>query len=200
MKHGGETVGHQPGFLLDRIRRRARPRTGKQGNRSANAGRARGMQNLCATGSGRIDNEVSEVRADCRSAAPHGVASPRSPEQSRFPQSRSICVKGHDLQPVTAIRRNNGGGISTMAFSRPCGVGWQRRRNDDQSGTDSPAASCANRFGSSQRIACCRSVVAPLHSPISARVRPQPVQNPARASSAQTSTQGDFGRSIILPL
>lgn len=47
-------------------------------------------------------------------------------------------------------------------------------------------------------MARCRSAVAPLHSPISAMVRPQPVQKPARASRVQTSTHGDSGRSIML--
>jgi hypothetical protein len=76
-------------------------------------------------------------------------------------------------------------------------LGWRGRRYDDQRGTGIPAASCASRFGNTLRIARCRSAVAALHSPISARVRPQPVQSPARASSAQTSTHGDLGGLVI---
>ena len=61
-----------------------------------------------------------------------------------------------------------------------------------------PVAICARRSGSRFKMARCRSAVAPLHSPISAMVRPQPVQKSARASSVQTSTHGDSGRSITL--
>ncbi len=63
--------------------------------------------------------------------------------------------------------------------------------------TGCPAASRANRSGNRARIAHCRSAVAPPHSPISSTVRPQPVQSPARASSAQTSTHGDSGNSVM---
>lgn len=200
MKHGGETVGrparpngHQrvAGFLLDRIRRRARPR-----NRQT-------RKSLCQPWTRRRYAEPSrdwfwpyrhrrqQSHTGASSTVPYGFAGPLSLEQTGCPPARSIGVKGHERRTFTAIRRNNGSGIFSTMIGRACGLGSRRRRIDDQSGTGSPATSCANRSGKRPRISRCCSAVAPPHSPISATVRPQPLQSPARASSAQTATQGD---------
>ena len=86
---------------------------------------------------------------------------------------------------------------STAAISFGWGLLWRRRRHGYHGMTGAPAASCAIRFGSAARISRWRSALALPHSAISASDRPQPVQWSARASSAQTSTHGDFGGSVI---
>ena len=82
---------------------------------------------------------------------------------------------------------------STAAISSGWGLLRRRRRQGDHGMTGNPAASCAIRFGSEERMSRFRSALALPHSAISASERPQPVQWPARASSAQMSMHGDFG-------
>lgn len=193
MKHGGETVGRRPVFCLIALGDARGHETGKQGNRSADPGQG-GLPNLRASGSGRIDTEVCNVTAGARSTRttappgrdhPHNLAGhkPHAPRAATFTPSRRSASTTAAASSAAAI-----------------GVGWPSsrpgRRLDDQRIAGCPAASCASRSGNRARMARCRSAVASRHSPISATVRPQPVQSPARASSAQTSTHGDSGASV----
>ena len=57
------------------------------------------------------DTEVCDVTAGARSAATDDAARPRPPEKSRRPQARTRCARRRDLQPIPAIRHNNGSGI-----------------------------------------------------------------------------------------
>ncbi len=81
---------------------------------------------------------------------------------------------------------------SAATISTGWGLLWRGLRQGDHGMTGNPAASCAARLGSKVRISRFRSALALPHSAISASERPQPVQWPARASSAQISMQGDF--------
>lgn len=188
--------GHQEtsGFLLDRIRRRARPRN-RQTRKSFCQSRTNDLPTLRAIGYGRIDTEVRDVTAGARSTATHGTIRPRSPEQSRHPPART-ARSGATFNPSQRSATTTAAASSTAAIA----FGWDSSRPgprlDDYRKTGCPEASCAIRFGNKASIAHCRSAVAPLHSPISAMVRPQPVQSPACASSAQTATHGDSGGSI----
>ena len=72
-----ETVGRQAGFLLDRIRRRPRPRNRQTRKSLCQAGHEEGVLDLGANGSGSIDNEVSHVTGGASSTATRGYDEPR---------------------------------------------------------------------------------------------------------------------------
>ena len=97
MKSGAETVGREAGFLLDRIRRRPRPRNRQTRKSLGQAGHEEGVLDLRANGSGSIDKEVDHVMIGARSTATRGIARPSSPEKCPRPRARTICAQGFDL-------------------------------------------------------------------------------------------------------
>ena len=206
MKHGEETVGrparlcgHQEasGFLLDRMRRRARPRNRQTRKSSCQPWKRRGHAEPPSDWFWPHRHRSQRSRRS-GPAQPLPMASLGRAHWNSLAVSKRArsAIRGTTFNPSQRSTETMTA-VSSRRRSVWLGIKLATRRDDGQRRTGSPAASCANRFGNSLRIAHCRSAVAPLHSPISARVRPQPVQSPARVSSAQTSTQGDFGRSII---
>ncbi len=139
MECGVETVGRKAGFLLDRIRRRPRPR-----NRQT---------------------RKSSCQSRTREAA--------DPSGDWFWPYRHRGLRRHSRCQLTRHRRR-----CQAAFTR----------------TVAPTS----------RTLALRAAPRPSTHPgyppqpqISAMVRPQPVQIPARALSTQTATHGDSGGSII---
>ena len=191
-----ETVGHKAGFLLDRIRRRGRPRNRQQGNRSANPGPKK-PAGSSREWSGRFDNEVGLCRRRCQLNR-HTRLRRTAPPAPRRPDQRAICTPGcalhsHRQRSATKGRRHHQPRRSVPV--------WVSSGDDgDIAITEWPAiqrqavptASAAKReyCASGRRSHYPRSA-------ISASDRPQPVQWPARASSAQASMHGDFGLPVI---
>ena len=184
--------GHQerPVFCLIVLGDARGHETGKQGNRPANP-RQEKLPIIRTMGSGRIDTEVCDVTAGASSPAIHGNNRPRSSKlsvarkQARFVRYAATFNVSRRSATTTAAASSS----AAIAFDWT----WSQRlrRLDDHDMTGWPAASRAIRSGNRASIARRRSAVAPPHSPISARVRPHPMQSAARSSSAQTATQGD---------
>ena len=116
MKCGVETVGRKAGFLLDRMRRRPRPRN-RQTRKSLCPARIEGNEmDLRANGSGRIDNEVGQVTGGASSTATRGYDEPRHL---------------HRVDPIGARSARRAAPCSTIASDspRPGRRPHQRRRS-----------------------------------------------------------------------
>ena len=152
MKCGVETVGRQAGFLLDRIRRRPRPRNRQTRKSLCQAGHGEGVLDLRANGSGRFDNEVGHVTGCASSTATRGFGRPRHRHRVA-PDLRAIrapgCVLFNHLQRFATT-----GTAASPAAAFGSGVEFirRRRRQGDHGMSGNPAASCAIRFGSAARI------------------------------------------------
>ena len=187
-----ETVGRQAGFLLDRMRRRPRPRNRQTRKSLCQAGHEEGVLDLGANGSGSIDNEVWACHRRCQLNR-HTRLRRTAPPVPRRPDWRAICTPGCALLNHRQRFATTGTAASpAAAFGSGVGFIQRRRRHGDHGMSGNPAASSTIRFGSAARISRWLALALPP-SAISASDRPQPVQWPARASSAQISMQGDFG-------
>ena len=180
MECGVETVGHEAGFLLDRIRRRPRPRNRQTRKSLCQPRIEESVLDLGANGSGRIDNEVGHVTAGASSTATRGIARPSSQEQSHHQEARAICAPGCGLFNHRQRFATTGTAASpAAAFDSGVGFIQRRRRHGDHGMSGNPAASCAIRLGSEARISRFRSAHALPHSAISPSERPQSVQRSA---------------------
>ena len=133
-----ETVGRWAGFLLDRIRRRLRPR-----NRQT-------RKSLCQP---RIEESVLDLRANVlavsttRSAVsqpvpaqpPHATSPGQSREQCHFPEARAICTPGCDLHShrqrsaTTGAAAQSATAIGSSLRAQPTKAAAWRSQNDRQS-------------------------------------------------------------------
>ena len=126
------------GFLLDRIRRRARPRNRQARKSLCQAGHEESVLDIRATGSGYFDNEIGHVTAGASSTAMRGIARPSSQEQCHYQEARVICRRAATLTPIACDPPTTGRTApSTAAISS----GWialaktapGRSQNDQQS-------------------------------------------------------------------
>ena len=114
-----ETVGRKAGFLLDRMRRRPRPRNRQTRKSLCQAGHEEGVLDLGANGSGSIDNEVGHVRVGANSTATRGYDEPRHRHRVT-PISARSARRAAPCSPSSAIRHDRDGGITS------CGVQLRR--------------------------------------------------------------------------
>ena len=175
------------------MRRRPRPRNRQTRKSLCQPRIEEGVLDFRAIGFRRNDNEVAMSPA-VPAQPPHAASLGQAHRNSVTPRKRAICAPGCDLHPHRQRYADNwADGTVNSGDQIWLGLLWRNRRQGDHGMSGNQAASCAIRFGSEARMSRFRSALALPHSAISASDRPQPVQWPARALSAQMSMHGDFG-------